>query len=193
MRQLVHIPIVHSEADLGPASAAVQQAYLEKGGEAAWRNSRNALARFWHAIEIAVGRIAVGTPVLRVYQDGLPVCGFEEKIIRDLAGQGGANYRILAGLADRGAVIEGTEDPDLLRQEYELIMAGEAVTDETASVLHDLLERRDRFIAERIDRTLQPDETGLLFLGALHHAIERLPKSIHVYSLPDYLRRTGMT
>jgi pheromone shutdown protein TraB len=31
-----------------------------------------------------------------------------------------------------------------------------------------LLEARDRFIAKRIDETLQAEETGLLFLGAAH-------------------------
>jgi hypothetical protein len=190
MRELVHIPIVHSEADLGPASAAVRQAYLDKGGEAAWNDSRQALARFWHAIERATERIGIGAATVRLYQDGLPVCGFEDKIIRDLARQGGANYRILARLADRGARIEGTEDPDLLRQEYELILAGPDERDdgERETVLRNLLERRDCFIAERIDRTLQAGETGLLFLGALHHAIERLPDTIRVRSLAEFLR-----
>lgn len=183
MRRLVHIPIVHAEADLGPASGAVRQAYLDKGGEAAWNNSRSALARFWRAIEAATGRIAIGDPPPRLYQDGLPVCGFEARIVADLAGQGGANYRILAKLAARGARIEGTEDPDLLRQEYELIMAGS----KDEAVLRDLLERRDGFIALRIDRTLQLGETGLLFLGALHRVVERLPRTIHVCSLSEFL------
>src|SRR5262249_55932565 len=59
----------------------------------------------------------------RLYQDGLPACGLEEKIVRDLAMQGVPNYRILLKLMERGATLEGTEDPDLLRTEYELIMS----------------------------------------------------------------------
>jgi hypothetical protein len=197
MRLLVHIPIVHDEADLGSAHAGVRQAYIEEKGEAAWKHSREALAKFWRAVEHAMDHLGGAYTTLRLYQDGLPVCGFERKIVDDLARQGGANYRILAKLADRGARIEGTEDPDLLRQEYELIMAGSVKpggikpAEETAAVLADLLDRRDRFIAERIDRTLLPGETGLLFLGALHHAAERLPKTIQVCALAEFLRTNG--
>jgi hypothetical protein len=197
LRRLIHVPIVHSQADLGPIQERVRQAYIEKGGEEAWKASREALAEFWNAMEIAMDGIALDFAKVRLYQDGLPVCGLEEKIVRDLAQQGGANYRILLKLKGRGAKIEGTEDPDLLRKEYELIMAGihtgagslgaDAVKDGNAGVLRDLLDRRDRFIVQRIDRTLQAGETGILFLGALHRAAAMLPGTIQVTSLSEFL------
>ncbi len=198
MRRLIHVPIVHSQTDLGPLQDRVRQAYIEKGGEQAWKASREALVEFWQAIEQAMDRLTLEYASLRLYQDGLPVCGQEVKIVHDLAQQGGANYRILLKLTGRGAKIEGTEDPDLLRKEYELIMtdlsAGRrnesAGTDkaESAATFRDLLDRRDRFIAQRIDKTLQPSETGVLFLGALHHATEMLPDTIQVTSLSEFLR-----
>ena len=201
MRRLIHVPIVHSQADLGPIQERVRQAYIEKGGEKAWKASREALAEFWNAMEIATDRLAVDYTKLRLYQDGLPVCGLEEKIVRDLAQQGGANYRILLKLAERGAKIEGTEDPDLLRTEYKLIMAGanadagslgtDTVRDGNAEVLRDLLDSRDRFVAQRIDKTLQTGETGILFLGALHRATAMLPNTIKVMSLSDLLSTGG--
>ncbi|MGC9953320.1 MAG: hypothetical protein ABSD21_03475 [Rhizomicrobium sp.] len=189
------MPIVHSQADMGPIQDRVRQAYIEKGGEQAWKASREAVAEFWNAIENAMDRIRLDYTKLRLYQDGLPVCGLEEKIVRDLAQQGGANYRILLKLTGRGAKLEGTEDPDLLRKEYELIMAGVhadagslgANTDKDgiAEVFRDLLDRRDHFIAQRIDRTLQAGETGILFLGALHRATAMLPDTIQVMSLSE--------
>jgi hypothetical protein len=189
------VPIVHSQADMGPIQDRVRQAYIEKGGEQAWKASREAVAEFWNAIENAMDRIRLDYTKLRLYQDGLPVCGLEEKIVRDLAQQGGANYRILLKLTGRGAKLEGTEDPDLLRKEYELIMAGVhadagslgANTDKDgiAEVFRDLLDRRDHFIAQRIDRTLQAGETGILFLGALHRATAMLPDTIQVMSLSE--------
>ncbi len=201
MRRLIHIPIVHSQADLGPLQERVRQAYIEKGGEKAWKASREALTEFWNALEIAMDRLPLDYTKLRLYQDGLPVCGLEEKIVRDLAQQGGANYRILLKLAERGAKIEGTEDPNLLRKEYELIMAGvhtgasslgaDADKNENAEIFRDLLERRDSFVAQRIDQTLQTGETGILFLGALHHAAEMLPDTIQVTSLSEFLRTDG--
>jgi len=198
LRRLIHVPIVHSQADLGPIQERVRQAYIEKGGEAAWKASRTALAEFWSAMEIAMDRLPVDFSKLRLYQDGLPVCGLEEKIVRDLAQQGGVNYRILLKLAERGAKIEGTENPDLLRKEYQLIMDGlhadagslgaDAAKDGNAEILRDLLDRRDRFIAQRIDKTLQAGETGILFLGALHRATAMLPGTIEVFSLSEFLR-----
>ena len=131
----------------------------------------------------------------RLYQDGLPACGLEEKIVRDLAMQGVPNHRILLKLMERGAAIEGTEDPDLLRAEYELIMttavgATDAGRSEgaCAAQLRDLLDQRDRFIARRIDATLTQQDIGILFLGALHRAAQKLPGSIQVVSLPKMLR-----
>jgi len=201
LRRLIHVPIVHGQGDLGPIQESVRQAYIKKGGEEAWKASREAIAEFWNAMEIAMDLLPVDYTKLRLYQDGLPVCGLEEKIVRDLAGQGGANYRILLKLAERGAKIEGTEDPDLLRKEYELIMAGvhagagslgtDTAKDENAEVFRDLLERRDRFVAQRIDKTLQTGETGILFLGALHRATAMLPETIQVMSLSRFLRPGG--
>jgi len=196
LRRLIHVPIVHSQIDMGPLQDRVRQAYIEKGGEEAWKASREAVAVFWSAIENAMDRLPLDCTKLRLYQDGLPVCGLEEKIVRDLAQQGGANYHILLKLKERGAKIEGTEDPDLLRKEYELIMAGLLASGstggmdkaESAAVLRDLLDRRDRFIAQRIDKTLRANETGILFLGALHRATELLPDTIKVTSLSEFLR-----
>ncbi len=188
MRSLIHVPIVHSQTDLGPAQEHVRLAYVEKGGEEAWIASRKAITDFWRVLEVAIDGMCLDYPNLRIYQDGLPVCGFEEKIVRDLAQQGGTNYRILLKLEERGATIEGTEDPDLLRKEYELIMTGLPThtapgENSNAAVLRDLLDCRDRFIAQRIDRTLRSGETGILFLGALHHAVAALPDTIQVTSL----------
>src|SRR5262249_53680159 len=121
-------------------------------------------------------------------QDGLPACGLEEKIVRDLAMEGVPNYRILLKLMERGATLEGTEDPDLLRTEYELIMSAAAGATDAgrsegvrAARLRDLLDQRDRFIARRIDATLAPGDIGILFLGALHRAVQKLPGRFRSY------------
>ena len=195
MRRLLHIPIVHGSAEMGSARNTVRRAYIERGGEDAWEKSRLAIAAFWDAIETAMDSLRLDYRKARLYQDGLPVCGLEEKIVRDLAMQGVPNHRILLKLMERGASLEGTEHPDLLRTEYELIMnaapgandAGQP-EDARAAQFRDLLDQRDRFVARRIDTTLGPDEMGILFLGAMHRALEWLPDSIEVVSLPHMLR-----
>src|SRR5262249_32379198 len=129
------------------------------------------------------------------YQDGLPACGLEEKIVRDLAMQAVPNYRILLKLMERGATLEGTEDPDLLRTEYELIMSTAAgATDAGRSEgvrparLRGLLDQRERFITRRIDAPRAPGHNGILVLGALHRAVQKLPGSIQVVSLSQMHR-----
>jgi len=181
LRQLLHIPIVHGHAEMGSAGNTVRRAYVDRAGENAWEKSRLAIADFWDAIETAMDSLRLDYRKARLYQDGLPACGLEEKIVRDLAMQGVPNYRILLKLMERGATLEGTEDPDLLRTEYELIMSTAAGATDAgrsegvrAARLRDLLDQRDRFIARRIDATLAPGDIGILFLGALHRAVVAL-------------------
>jgi len=44
---------------------------------------------------------------------------------------------------------------------------------------------RDKFIAGRIAKTLGRNETGILFIGAFHKIIKRLPKDITVIELKE--------
>ncbi|MBT9146821.1 hypothetical protein B9J77_04650 [candidate division NPL-UPA2 bacterium Unc8] len=48
-----------------------------------------------------------------------------------------------------------------------------------------LLSRRDKFIARRIDETLNHGETGIIFIGAYHNVKKRLPKSIQIREIKD--------
>ena len=180
---------------MGSAGNTVRRAYVDRRDEHAWEKSRLAIAEFWDAIENAMDSLRLDYRKVRIYQDGLPACGLEEMIVRDLAMQGVPNYRILLKLIERGATLEGTEDPNLLRTEYKLIMnAANGTTDAGrsegahAAQFLDLLDQRDRFIARRIDATLAHGDVGILFLGALHRAVEKLPDSVQVVSLPQMLQ-----
>lgn len=143
----------------------------------------------WNSLEREIPKLELDWPQVRLYQDGLPICGKEREIVSELAGQGSANYRILENLVHLGAKLEGTEEPSLLLQERAAIKRIEAARDpaEKASAVRDyraaaasLLEERDRAIADRIALTLRDEETGLLFIGMLHRVDRWLPKSIAV-------------
>jgi hypothetical protein len=43
-----------------------------------------------------------------------------------------------------------------------------------------LIERRDRYVADRINRTLGAGETGILFMGMLHEVTRSLEPDIQV-------------
>ena len=191
-RRLIYIPIVHGLADLGSLSAEVRDLYIAQKGREAWNESRRAITAFWRDLERKIKALDLDGSKLRLYQDGLPVCGHEAEIIGDLAETGGMNYRILLFLMARGATLEGTESPRLLLQEYSLLKIGveqrrnEIRRNPSAGVAAAaLLQERDRFIARRIGMTLQPGETGMLFVGALHRVTDWLPPTIEVNTLDD--------
>jgi len=195
-RLLIHIPIVHSQSDMGSYSEDLRRAYIQQKGLEAWLQSRHAISEFWEKLEKAILALDLDYDRVRLYQDGLPVCGHETEIIRDLAETGGPNYRILLQLMARGAALEGTESPELLLQEYDLLKAAmegpeksiKQEPEETSSAMKKaLIKARDRFTADRIDTTLRPGEIGMLFLGALHDAIDLLPRTIQVVSLDQLI------
>jgi len=175
MRRLIHIPIIHTSADLGSLSESVRTRYLEEFGPLVWVQRERAVENLWQAIRAKINRLEVPYHAVRLYQDGLPVCGFEQQIVEQLARAGSCNHQLLLELIGKGATLMGTEDPQLLMQEYQMqqqAAANQPPADQggaqQAARAKNLLEARDRFIAQRIAATLGAGETGLLFLGAAH-------------------------
>ena len=80
----------------------------------------------------------------------------------------------------------GTESLELLLEEYEsvkkMLGSGESSRKKSQKTYDssDLLERRDKFIAQRINETLGPGEVGIIFLGMLHELEPWLAKDIQV-------------
>ena len=150
--------------------------------------ARNAamVEKMWQEIEGVASRLPVAPGTVRIYQDGLPICRHEQEIVSELAGSGSRNHRLLLELQSRGARVMGTESPELLVEEYQLAKASldsgvTAADDSRQRQLRDtVLEKRDRFIADRINVTLGDGETGILFLGMLHSLAQFLDSDIRV-------------
>ena len=92
----------------------------------------------------------------------------------------------------------GTESPELLVEEYQLASAafgsgaGARMEVRQKRLRDTLLEKRDRFIAERINSTLGAAETGILFIGMLHRITAFLDPGITVlYPLGQPRLRRG--
>ena len=176
MARLIYIPVMHSSAEMGSAAASYHAAFVARFGEAKWQQRCAEFAAIWRSIEAAIAALGLDLDNVKLYQDSLPVCGKEIALTRELAAQGSQNHQLLEALIKGGASLVGTESPALLLEEYRLLQSSERTAEQAAS----LLERRDRFIADRIDRTLGEDETGLLFMGALHQVARFLPPRIRV-------------
>jgi hypothetical protein len=194
MRRLIHIPIIHTSADLGSLSKLVQAHYTRVCGKASWNQREDVVKTLWTDIQASLDALHLDAQKTRIYQDGLPICGFEEKIVRELANAGSSNHQLILRLIDQGAILMGSEDPRLLLEEYEAQkqhlaqVAGKiAATKGQKEHMDSVLKARDSFIAERIAATLDEGEVGLLFLGALHRLDAIRSTDIRVETLGDTL------
>jgi hypothetical protein len=180
MRALIHLPIIHGNDDLGSLGPAVTDA--REPAQAEQRQA--AVEHFWTLLETTIEGFGLNYETVRIYQDGLPVCGKELEIVSDTAQAGSRNFRLLKSLIAKGATLMGTEAPELLLEEYALMRQVHApqpgVAAPTPAAAKALLDRRDAFIAQRIDDTLNDEEMGLLFIGLLHNVEAYLPKDITV-------------
>ncbi|HYU32483.1 MAG TPA: hypothetical protein VEW48_09990 [Thermoanaerobaculia bacterium] len=177
MRALIYVPIVHSEVDLGSMGGEVRRRFQEAFGNEEWERKYASVEAMWAGLRTKLFALPLEWRRTRLYQDGLPVCGRETEIVRDLAAGGSRNYQLLAELMERGATLMGTEDPELMVAEYRRIQSlvrtaqqrePDAAAEELKREGEEILRGRDAFIARRIETTLEEGETGILFLGLLH-------------------------
>ena len=190
MRKLFYAPIVHTTADMGSQAEALEREHVQRHGRGEWARSRRLINEAWEGLRTHIFALDLEYHRVRIYQDGLPVCGRELDIVREVAQGGSRNYALILELLERGAVVEGTESPDLLRQEYEHIrsaLSKESAPTRTgelrASESERLLRERDEFIGRRIGESLKEGEVGILFIGLMHQVDRFLPRDIQVQYL----------
>jgi hypothetical protein len=160
MRTLIVIPIIHTEKDT--ASLFGEQFRSADEG--------------WNEIRRMIAELRLDYASVCLYQDALPLCEKKRDIVKEIAAQGSMNHQFLVDLMERGARLVGTEDPNLLLQEYQFLQDAlgggkQGSGQQREHEIRKLLSGRDRFIAGRINTTLLAVETGLLFLG-LDHSVE---------------------
>ncbi len=166
--RLIIIPIAHTPADMGSLRSSVPfSGEYEAKVTGYWAD----IFRYLKNLPDVSG--------FKIYQDGLPDVA-EDFVAGIVTETQTSNYEILRWLKEQGAKILGTEDPNLLHEEYEsttsIINQGGHSTIDDVIKRSLLLEQRDDYIAQRIKDTLKPEETGLLFIGAAHN-VARLLKN----------------
>ncbi|RKT46123.1 hypothetical protein [Thiocapsa rosea] len=188
-RTLIYCPVIHSQVDLGALRAPVQSATHTAFGAEAWRRRVHTVEQMWTEIEQLIDGLDLDPTRTRLYQDGLPICGHELEIVKEMTYKGSRNHRILLRLHSQGATLMGTESGPLLLQEYNLAkrlldpeQQGLDSDDRDALQIQarTLLKLRDFFIAGRINETLKAGEVGILFLGMLHDITPGLTSDIRV-------------
>ena len=188
MRELLYVPVIHVESDLGSIAPAINKRSAEVCGKERWEKHKQVIITFWDGIEEYFRKLdAAG---LKIYQDGLMADGdLGRKIIEEGAKRGSKNHQIVLDLVKRGAVIRKTEDIELLKEEYARILKlaqSKSLWERTTAYIgyrfhkDRLMEKRDSFIAETINETLKEKERGILFIGAFHDVFSYLAADIEV-------------
>jgi hypothetical protein len=178
MRTLIVVPIIHTEQDMGSLITQIKREYIARFGHEKWCQHLKSIDEVWQGIRQMITVLELPYQAVHLYQDGLPICGKEIEIVNDLAAQGSTNHQLLAELMQRGATLQGTEDAQLLLQEYRFHQGDLRDTSpehepQRSDLSRKLLLQRDHFIAGRINATLATGQIGLLFLG-LAHSVESL-------------------
>lgn len=191
MRKLIYVPIIHVSVDLGDIGAEVSERGKNIVGERAWNKHRQTILGFWDSIASFFESLEQKN--LKIYQDGLMIDGdVGLKIISNGAKRGSKNFEIVSKLISQGAQIVSTEDFALIKREYDYLIKITKAKTKIKKILaalnykvhkKNLLKKRDKFIARSIDKTLGTGEAGVLFLGADHQIISRLPEDIEVIEL----------
>jgi hypothetical protein len=199
-RRLIHVPILHSPADMGSMAGPMAGAIIERFGRRHWDDYLALLDGFWQGVRTEIEGLGLDYSRVDLFQDGLPVCGKELELVQKVAATGSENHQLLVDLVARGASLVGTEDPRLLLEEYRDVKAAldrpkeagpPAQTGETPGY-RQRLSKRDAYIARRIGESLRPGRTAVLFLGMMHNVEPFLPAGIVVTRLvPPGQERKG--
>lgn len=193
MRRLLYAPIIHDEADIGSAGSALAHESCSIAGVGRWNKHKQRVEKFWRSLGSYLNSFPPSS--LRIYQDGLTADGEAGRnIVQEAARRGSKNYQTVLELLTRGAELRKTEDLSLLLQEHQNLLAlvgqGQAGglrlgLEEYRTRRDRLTQARDRFIAGTIEATLEPQELGVLFIGAYHRVADHLSDDIRVEMLKD--------
>lgn len=193
MRILIYVPIIHTSADLGSLAKDVTKRGITELGEEVWKKHIKRVEGLWDVISHYFDSMDVSG--MKIYQDGM-VADSEvgQKIVEEGIKSGSKNYEIISKLLQKGAILVKTEDFKLVKEERDRLLAmtqAKSITLKLIALIkyklvkNRLLIKRDKFIAKRIDETLNQGETGIIFIGAYHNIKKWLPKDIQIKEIKD--------
>ena len=176
-RKLLLVPLVYGPQADSPEGAAVLQNY--------WEQMQTQV----EALEGALGGLH------HIYHESLTVGG--DAGLEQLGAADQRSHAFITGKTASGAVLEATEDMDVLLETLDLQrcmmipLASTTVASKLQEWHSDSNRQRYEHIANKIDSTLGENETGLLMISERHQV--QFPSDIEVFyvsppALDDYRR-----
>ena len=196
IRPLIYVPVLHTHNEAGEILLSLKAGKAKGPADTSADDQEKSVKEMWDGIHEKIRNTNISYPSTRIYQEAMPVCGREKVIAEKLAQKRSRNHQLILELAEKGASLEGTEDPDLLIEEYDnlsrLIDKASASDLDHREALVEykeksaaLMKKRDAFIAERIKNTLKEGETPLVFMG-VRHELEKVLRGDFVFSYIIY-------
>lgn len=188
MREAIYIPVIHTQTDMGTMAESLKMEYIVKYGKKGWEQHIKAIDDMWDGLNKKLFKLKLPYKKVRIYQNSLPVCGKELEMVQEMATKGSPNYKIIINLVKKGAKLEGTEDPKLLMEEYNNLKMLFKPSDSAKKIKvmekyermgSEIIIKRDKFIAGRIDNTLLDKEVGIIFMG-VHHTVDKYLDNIKI-------------
>jgi len=193
MKALIYVPIIHMSSDMGSLAKDLNTRGIAYLGEELWKEHIKTVGTFWN--ELSYYFDSVDVYGIKIYQDGMIAEGeVGQMIVQEGAKSGSKNYELVSELLKRGAILVKTEDFKLVKKERDRLIAitqAKSLPEKLIAFMkykvtkNRLLNKRDEFIARRIDETLNQDEKGIVFIGAYHNIKGRLPKDVRITEIKD--------
>ncbi len=190
MKTLYYVPMIHSPEELGSLGKSVMQIHVKVCGKIELEKILEKIEEYWGNVRerlLAAGFYGSKSSALHIFMDGLPNANEEivHKVVEDLiASRTIPAYQIIARLQKYGAKVHGTENTNLLLEEYKYYKDISEGKGGNAEASQARLIARDVAIASRIQEIMINDgDTGILFIGRAHDVIGKLPDDFTVICL----------
>ncbi|EAR13315.1 hypothetical protein PI23P_02437 [Polaribacter irgensii 23-P] len=180
---------------MGSMASELTRKSIDEFGEEFWKTHVATVNLYWEVISTYCNTIDFGNKIVKIYQDGMVADGaIALKIMEDSVQAGSKNYEVISKLVNRGAIIQKTEDLELVKKELDMLKSIPSSGSLIRKIIkiikfkisrHKLLVQRDKFIAESINKTLKKNEIGIIFIGAYHRVLDKLPKDIAVKEMKE--------
>jgi len=180
---------------MGSLGKELKNKSITKFGENKWQQHTGTINSYWNGIAAYIEKLEIPRNGIKIFQDGMFADGdMAMKIIDEGIKAGSKNSEIISKLMGQGAILIRTEDFNMVKAEYDglqSVLKSKTNIKKLFLLLRYkilkpfLLLRRDAFIANRIAETLGQNETGILFIGAYHNIMNKLPKDISVLEVKE--------
>ncbi|GAJ04788.1 unnamed protein product, partial [marine sediment metagenome] len=108
-----------------------------------------------------------------------------EKGLKRIKKLNGKSYRIVKRYVEKGAELQATEDMNLVRESMDWIrcltanLQSEKALSKVSQFYVEAMQKRDEFVAKRINETLKENESGIIFIRE-NNSIE-FPSDIEIF------------